>query len=76
MSKLQTTVLKHPVSTVDNITLETDGSFTVGKAVVGPRKILFADDAGKVPLQADKVIVSTLDPDPNQGDENWIWYKV
>lgn len=76
MSKLQTTVLKHPVSTVDNITLETDGSFTVGKAVVGPRKILFADDDGKVPFEADKIIVSVNDPDPAQGNENWIWFKV
>ncbi len=76
MSTLQTTVIKHPVSEKDNLTLETDGSISVGAAAFGPRKILFADDAGKTAFQNDKIIVSTLDPDPNQGDENWIWYKV
>lgn len=76
MSELKTTIIKHPSSEKDNITLNPDGSLSVGSSVVGPGTILFADEDGKVPYQADKVIVSALDPDPAQGDENWLWLKV
>ena len=31
---------------------------------------------GKIPFATDKVIISTSPPDPNQGDQNWVWYQV
>jgi hypothetical protein len=76
MSELQTTIIKHPSSEKDNITLNPDGSIGVGASVVGPGTILFANQQGKLPYQADKVIIAATDPDPAQGDQNWIWFKV
>lgn len=32
--------------------------------------------AGKIPFQADKYIISASDPNPAQGDQNWLWFKV
>lgn len=34
------------------------------------------NSAGKIPYQTDKYIISTSDPDPAQGDQNWLWFKV
>ena len=76
MSELQTTVIKHPSSTADNLTLNPDGSVSVGVSVTGPGTIIFADQKGKVPYQADKVIVSVGPPDNAQGDTNWLWLQV
>ena len=76
MSELQTTIIKHPSSEKDNITLNPDGSIGVGASVVGPGTILFANTEGKLPYQADKIIISVSDPVPTQGDQNWIWFKV
>jgi len=76
MSTLETTIIKHPSSEKDNITLNPDGSIGVGASVVGPGTILFADEEGKVPYKADKVIVSVGPPDNAQGDTNWLWLQV
>jgi hypothetical protein len=76
MSELRTTIIKHPTSVLDNITLNPNGTITVGSSATGPGSFLFADNNGKVPYQADKIIVSSLDPDPSQGGENWLWLKV
>jgi hypothetical protein len=34
------------------------------------------DNTGKIPAAVDKIIISSNDPDPAQGDQNWIWFKV
>ena len=31
---------------------------------------------GNLPASTDKIIISAADPDPAQGGQNWIWYKV
>ena len=62
--------------TENNITLNADGSVNFFSTIVGPGTPLFADENGKLPSKADKIIVSSLDPDPLQGHENWLWLKV
>jgi hypothetical protein len=34
------------------------------------------DSQGKIPYQTDKYIISTADPDPAQGSQDWLWMKV
>jgi hypothetical protein len=34
------------------------------------------DANAKIPYQADKYIISSSDPDPAQGSQNWLWMKV
>ena len=34
------------------------------------------DSNAKIPFAADKIIISANDPDPAQGDQNWLWIKV
>jgi hypothetical protein len=34
------------------------------------------DTNGKIAAGDDKIIISTNDPDPAQGDQNWLWLKV
>lgn len=34
------------------------------------------DNDGKIPYQTDKYIISTNDPDPAQGSQDWLWMKV
>lgn len=34
------------------------------------------DAQAKIPYQTDKYIISTSDPDPAQGYQNWLWMKV
>lgn len=41
-----------------------------------PGNCVNLNSAGKTPYQTDKLIISTANPDPAQGDQNWVWYKV
>ena len=34
------------------------------------------DTQAKIPYQTDKYIISTTDPDPAQGYQDWLWMKV
>jgi len=59
------------------------GKFTVSPLhpscllpAAAPGASLWLDSAAKIPAYADKVIISGADPDPGQGDQNWIWFKV
>jgi hypothetical protein len=45
-------------------------------AGVAANNALVLNAAAKVPPSADKYIISTVDPDPAQGDQNWLWMKV
>jgi len=47
--------------------------FQAGQA---PGRLIPSDGNTKVPAWADKYIISTGDPDPNQGAENWLWLKI
>lgn len=61
------------VADVPLATSTVPGIYTVG-AAVGNCPIL--DAQAKIPYTADKVIISTGDPDPAQGYQNWVWYKT
>ena len=60
----------------NNITMNNDGSIFVGRGIVSPDSPIVADQKGKLPYEADKIIVSVNPPDDNQGDTNWIWLQV
>ena len=62
--------------TQDNITLNSDGSVNFFSTIVGPGTPFFADEDGKLPFKADKIIVSVGPPDNAQGDTNWLWLQV
>jgi len=42
----------------------------------GAGNLPILDGNGKIAADDDKIIISTLDPDPAQGDQNWLWLKV
>ncbi len=42
----------------------------------GAGQIIPLDGNAKIPASADKYIISAAEPDPNQGDQNWLWMKV
>lgn len=35
-----------------------------------------ANIKGELPTTSDKIIISSTEPDPAQGGQNWIWFKV
>ena len=41
-----------------------------------PGNCVNLNSEGKIPFATDKVIISTSTPDPNQGQQNWVWYQV
>lgn len=41
-----------------------------------PTNCVQLDAQGKTPWQTDKYIISTGNPDPNQGYQDWLWMKV
>lgn len=45
-------------------------------AGVAANQLVPLNAAAKVPVSADKVIISTGDPVAEQGDQNWLWFKV
>ncbi len=40
------------------------------------KNINAASITGNLPASSDKIIISASEPDPAQGGQNWIWYKV
>ncbi len=39
-------------------------------------EVMVLSTEGKVPVSADKVIISGSDPVTTQGGQNWVWLKV
>jgi hypothetical protein len=42
----------------------------------GAGNLPILDANGKIDAGDDKIIISTADPDPAQGAQNWLWLKV
>jgi hypothetical protein len=55
----------------------TDATTVSGKSVgTSANQLIPLDTNAKIPASADKIIISTNDPDPAQGAQNWLWIKV
>jgi hypothetical protein len=65
----------------NNLGLKSGAITVVGTAAtynagLGVNDLVPLDGSAKIPHEADKIIIAATDPDPAQGDQNWIWFKV
>jgi hypothetical protein len=66
------------LGTVKSVAVPVATSTTQGTVTQGflPGNCVNLDSQGKIPFQTDKYIISTGDPDPAQGSQDWLWMKV
>jgi len=66
------------LGTVRSVTVPVATDTTQGTVTQGllPGNCVNLNTQAKIPYQADKYIISTTDPDPAQGFQNWLWFKV